>query len=656
MSAGTGEIRHQSLEGSPSAAGPAGSGTRPVFRFLDINLESLRIQEDTRAQVREAEPHGKVEVLADGTPFIRTPTARLGMPLAPTDIFGQLGQLDVHHVVVVFGLGMGQIARAVRAMYNVPIVVYEPDPAVLRTVLEYGPLEIGNVPIVSGISDLTKQWRDFAARLVDVRVLTTPGYYGAYPEEVKAFVEAIPTLLQRTAISKATYRNRAKFWVEDIIDNVELLTHSPPFLTLEGRYEGVPGFIIGAGPSLDKNVALLREAAKKGIVFATNSGAVSLAKHGIEPQVVCCIESIDASSKLAGLSFIDRVVRAFSLSAAPQTLRTGTGPLLPVHEAIAQYNGPLEELTGCGGLPMAGSVSTIAASLARMLGCSPIVLVGQDLAYSGGRTYATGTGYESSRAEIDSKTGTIHLKWNEEIIRVHGEAQGQARDREELRRVPAWGGEGEVDSGVGFAGVQHWFEATADLLRKTGSSIELVNATEGGVHIAGFEDRRLVDVLAGLPERDITAESISRDAQTAWTPISLARIIDWLETHAERSREVLRVARRLRRYASLGARATAAAKPDLVTRVYDSMERAEATLRDAVAACPLVDAWAHRAVDTAMLAVGDGESTLEVGPHRAAVDANEKSARIAGAVEQSARELETALTKAAARLDLRRGT
>lgn len=641
MSASVGEIRE---------ARAAQSGLRPVFRFLDINLESLRILEDTRNGAREVEPRGQVDMLADGTPFIRTSDARLGLPLSPSDIFGQLGQLEGHHVVVVFGLGMGQLARAVRAMYHVPVVIYEPDLAVLRTVLEYGPLEIGNIPIVSGISDLTKLWRDFAARLIDVRVLTTPGYYAAYPEEVKAFVEAIPFLLQRVAISKATYQNRAKVWVEDIIDNVELLTHSPPFLTLENRYEGVPAFIIGAGPSLDGNIHLLQQAARKGIVFATNSGAVSLAKHGIEPQVVCCIESIDASSKLEGLFFIDRVVRGFSLSASPQTLRTGSGPLLPVHEAIAQYNGPLEELTGHGGLPMAGSVSTIAASLARVLGCSPLVLVGQDLAYSGGLTYATGTGYEGSRAEVDEKTGLIHLKWNEEVIRVHGDAQGSTRDREEHRRVPAWGGQGEVDSGMGFAGVQHWFEATAELLQKTGGSIQLINATEGGVHIQGFEDRRLSDVLADLPDRDITAESIARDAHAGWTPITLDAIIAWLERHAENSRSVRRVARRLRRYATLGARATVGARPDLVTRVYDRMESTEASLKAAVAGCPLVDAWAHRAVDVAMLPVPNAGAGLEVGPRRAAVEGNEKSARVAGAVEQAARELEDALMKAAARL------
>jgi hypothetical protein len=604
--------------------------------------------------VRDAQPSGQVEVLADGTSFVRTPTARLGAPLPPAEVLRQLGQLGVHNVVVVFGLGTGQLPRAVRTMCNVPIVVYEPDPAVLRTVLEHGPLDLGPIPIVSNLSDLTKIWRDFSARLVDVRVLTTPGYYTAYPAQVREFVDMIPTLLQRTAISKATYQNRARVWVQDIIDNVELLTHSPPFLTLTGCYQGVPAFIIGAGPSLDQNVHLLRDAAKKGIIFATNSGAVALAKHGIEPQVICCIESIDSSSKLAGLPFIDRAVRAFSLSAAPATLRTGKGPLLPLHEHIAQYSGPLEDLTGYGGLPMSGSVSTIATSLARVLGCSPLVLVGQDLAYSGGRTYATGTGYESSRAEVNAETGVIALKWNDEAIRVHGHAQGTIHDQEELRRVPAWGGQGEVDSGAAFTGVRHWFATTAELLQKLDSPIEFINATEGGVHIDCWEDRRLADVLSELSEREISAQSIERDARAQWTPLPQESIVEWLEAHAAAARRVRRVARRLRRYATLGAHVTALGNPRGVSRVYDCMERAEAALRDSVVGCPLVDAWAHRAVDVAMVGRSRSLDHYEVGPHRAAVDANEKSARVAHAVEVAARELDDALTKAAVDLRARR--
>jgi hypothetical protein len=642
------------LEDGPIADAGAESGVHAASSFLEVNLESLRIPPETRATVLASEPRGHIALLEDGTAYVQVGADRLGMPLAPAEIFRQLSGMDEQHVVVIFGIGTGQVARAVRAMCRAPIVVYEPDPAVLRTLLSYGPLDLGNTVIACGIADLTRAWREFAMRLIDVRVMTTPGYYRAYPEAVREFVETVPALLQRTAISKATYQNRARVWVQDVIENVDLLQDAPPFLTLTGRYAGVPAFIVGAGPSLDRNIRELSRAAQHGIVFATNSGAVSLAAHGIEPQVVVCIESIDASSKLRDLPFIDRAVRAFSLSAAPTTLRTGRGPLLPVHEAVPQYSGPLEELTLHGGLPMSGSVSTVAFSLARVLGCSPIVLVGQDLAYSDGRTYATGTGYEASTAKVNPVTGVIDLRWNDEILRVHGAAQGAPRHQEELRRVPAWGGQGDVDSGLGFAGVHAWFESTAALMEKAGSGARLINATEGGVSIKGYEELPLGRVLDTLVPRQLSAESISRDAREAWTPITRARIQSWLESHAQATRRVRRAARRLRRYGVYAGRVTAQGAPRLVTEAYDRMERAESELRVAVVLCPLVDAWSHRAIDEALLGASPSEATslpsTSVDAHADAKAATQKSSRVASAVEQSARELEAALLDAAARL------
>lgn len=635
------------------AGGFTESGHDRAASFLEINLESLRLSAETQRAVRDAAPRGRVQVLDDGTALINDGSTLLGAPLPVSDVFAQLSGLDAQHVVVIFGIGTGQLPRLVRAMCRVPIVIYEPDPRVLRAVLEHGPLDLADIPVVSGIADLTRFWREFAMRKLDVRVLTTPGYYRAYPDDVKAFVDAIPLLLERAAITKATFQNRGKVWIQDIIANVELLEDAPPFLTLESCFKGVPAFIIGAGPSLDRNIHLLEEAATKGIVFATNSGAVALAARGIEPQVVCCIESIDASSKLAGLFFMSRAVRAFSLAAAPETLRTGAGPLLPVHEAVAQYSGPLSELTRCSGLPMSSSVSTVATSLARMLGCSPIVLVGQDLAYSGGRTYAKGTGYETSKAEIDDGSGVIHLKWNDEALRVHGEAQGPQRTHEELRRVPAWGGQGEVESGAGFTGIISWFEGTA-AATQAGGETRWINATEGGVHIEGFEDLPLAEVLAGLPERRIGAPDIASAARARWTPISRQTIADWLTAHAAAARRVRRAARRVRRHAELAAVVTRSGEARSVTRVYDQLERSEAELRAAVARCPLVDAWSHRAVDGALAAEPDEPREANLGPRGAAQESTRRSARLAGAVERAARELERALDDRAQRLRIPR--
>jgi Protein of unknown function DUF115 len=617
--------------------------------FLEANLQALPIPPETRQAIRDAEPRGQVELQGDGTPHLRVGTSRFGAELSTTEVFAKLHDVPDDNVVIVFGMAAGQLPRIARAMCKVPIVVYEPDAALLRTLFEYGPLDLGNVIIVNGIADLMRVWREFAARIMDVRVLTTPGYCAAYPEEVAAFVEVIPSLLQRTLVSKATFHNRGKIWIQDIIDNVELLLDSPPFLTLRGQYQGVPAFIIGAGPSLDKNIALLEQAAKKGLVFATNSGAVSLGKHGIEPQIVACIESIDASSKLRDLPFISRAVRAFSLTASPDTLRTGTGPLLPVHELVAQYDGPLQELTGQPGLPVSGSVSTMAFSLARFLGCSPLVLVGQDLAYTEGRTYATGTGYESSQATFDAQ-GLVHLDWNDEVLRVHGEAQGIARPREPHRRVPAWGGSGEVDSAASFANIQDWFRRSADLLRKAGSTVRLINASEGGVHIPGFEDLRLADVLPELPDRNISAAELAQKARSLWTPIEPATIQDWLERHATACKEVRRVARRIRRYAQHASHVTSSGDPRRVRPAYDRLEHAELQIREAVSQCSLVDAWAHRAIHEALQSPPAAADNTPAGPHREAREATQRSARVARAVEEAARELEQALLRGAARL------
>lgn len=628
---------------------PVAAAAQRRSYFLEANLQSLPIPPDTQAAIRAAEPRGTVELQGDGTPYLRVGSQRFGAELATDEVFAQLQELPSDNVVLIFGMAAGQLPRIARAMCKVPIVVYDPDPALLRTLFEYGPLDLGSLIVVHGAMDLMRVWSDFAVRVSDVRVLTTPGYHKAYPEEARSFVELVPSLLQRSVMSKNTLNNRAKIWVEDAIENVALLTDAAPFLTLRGRFQNVPAFIIGAGPSLDKNIELLTKAAQKGIVIATNSGAVSLGKRGVEPQVVACLESIDASSKLRELPFIDRVVRAFSLTAAPETLRTGSGPLLPVHEIIPQLDGPLEELTGQPGLPVSGSVSTMAFSLARVLGCSPLVLVGQDLAFTEGRTYAAGTGYESSTVKVDER-GVVHVDWNAEVLRVHGEAQGAARPFEPHRRVPAWGGQGQVDSIASFDNVRDFFRRTAELLKKAGSTSRLINATEGGVHIPGFEDVPLAQVLAELPDRAISAADIADQARSRWKPLERATIQAWLERHAGACHGVRRAARRVRRYAVHASRVTLSGDPRRVRPAYERLELAESEIREAVAACPLVDAWAHRAIHAALAPCASSEQDARSDPHREAREATQRSARVARAVEQAARELERALLQKAARL------
>lgn len=615
--------------------------------FLESNVLEMNLPPLTRDRLREQDSVGTVVTSPDGVEVLAHGGRFLGKPLSPEELQKALVGSSQSTLFVLFGLGVGHTARALRALTRAPIIVYEPHIGLLRTVLEQGPQDLADLDIVTNGHDLAIVWGRFAGTQRDVTIINTPGYSAAFPAECAELPAMVTRLVERVSITKNTYRKRARSWVEDILSNVELLARCSPFLALENHYKGVPAFIVGAGPSLDKNVQLLREAGKKGIVIAANSGALALGNHGISPQVIACIESIDISERLQTIPYIDHCVRAFSLAAHPNSLRTGKGPLLPIYEAIPQYSLPMEELTGVPGVSVCGSVSTAAFSLAQKLGCSPIVLVGQDMAFTQGRTYAGGTGYESSTAQVDSESGQVRLAWNEQLKKLHGTQHGQRHTSEPLMHATAWGGDGTVASGPSFMALNTWFEGMAALLQQSKTGTRLVNATEGGARVVGFEEITLRELLDGLPEIQISFNEIAEAAATVAKPRTFQDIARWALDQAALTRATRRKARRVRRLAEHATRAVDSENPKSISRAFSTLDRAELELKRAVSAVPLVDAWSHLAVDSLMQEQGaSNELDARANARRAVL----LGGRVSEAIEDSARELENILNTLAQKL------
>ena len=600
--------------------------------FLESNLQHLALSLPLRERVLASEPSAELTNLAPGEPGLRHAGRLLGG--APSDM--ELAQTLNHPsdtAYIVFGVGLGHTARALRKLTDAPIVIFEPDPGVLRSVLELGPSDLSGFDIVCSTHDLTQIWPSvFQGRRI-ATIINTPGYKDAFPEAQSELREALSQLVQRSRINHATHRLRAKDWVADVLANVELLSEHPAFLALAGKYRGVPAFIVGAGPSLGKNGAQLLHAQKKGLLFAVNSSARALSRLGVEPQVLACMESIDVSHLLSEVSFIDRVVRAFTLSAHPQTLRTGQGPLLPLWEGLAQLSVPLQELTGYPGLPVSGSVSTLAFALAQRLGCSPIVLVGQDLAYTDGRAYAPGTPYQDSRVRVSRDGGSIELDWCDTLKRTHNQNGHAMHQTEPLARTLAWGGEAEVVTSIGFNAVRHWFEGASVVLGREYPDIRLVNATEGGARIDGFEEASLETLLRDLPELNITAQDLVERARAAQPPLTKEHIAEWTRRQSARVEQARRTARRIQRLAQLCLHSsqTGGHMSDRLAR----LESAERELSQRVAEAQLLDAWSWGDVDRVMEDHADHHGDAQ----DAARQSLEFESRFGKTIDQSARSL-----------------
>lgn len=615
--------------------------------FLRTNLEQLGLPPLTHEAVASARATAEFAQLADGTPLLRRDGRLLGLPPPETEI-RRLADGSADTLFCVFGLGLGHTARALRAHTTAPIIVFEPDPGILRSVLELGPLDLPPLELTCTTHDLTQAWPSLLGNRQNVVFVPTPGYVDAFPDTAAHLRATLAQLVQRSRVNDATHRLRAREWISDLLANVHLLGEHPGFLALARKYRGVPAFIVGAGPSLGKNGHLLLQAQKKGLVFAVNTSALALGKYGAEPHVLACMESIDVSHLLAGTSAVDRAVRAFSLTAHPNTLRTGRGPLLPVYESLPQIAGPLHALTGHPGLPVSGSVSTLAFSLAQRLGCSPIVFVGQDLAYTGGRAYAPGTPYEDSSVEVSGDGRELRLNWSETLKQTHNVGGRRMHESEPLSETEAWGGAGTVLTGIAFSAVRTWLESAAVVLGREAPELELVNATEGGARIAGFQERTLEAVLAGLEDRDITPESIAAEAARTGGRLDPLAIAAWADEQAALVAAARHGARRVRRLAEATER-SARTNAENISRKLTKLTAAETALRSLVSRASLLDAWSWAAVDELM----EQHTHDDDDAKRSAERALAFEARLSRVIEDSATELETELNQLSQRLRAR---
>jgi hypothetical protein len=632
----------------PDAAIARGSGTVPIdrrARFLHENLDALAITSRTRELILAASPRGKVVRRSDGSPAIAVDELTLGA--APDERTHhawrtRLGPIR-EGVILVFGVGTGHAVRELRERTGARLVVFEPDPGVLRTVLESGPSDLGGVPIFCDRHELKTVWPMLAGASAATQMVVTAGYAQAYEADVREVTDIVHMLVQDVTVVENTRHLRYREWIRHALENAKHLTSTSPFLALAGAYANVPAFIIGAGPSLQKNAALIAEASKKGIVFCVDVAGRVLAAHGAEPQVLCCLEGLNLSHHMKALPWIDRVVRAFSMSANPASLALEGGPLLPFFETIPAF-AALSQLTKVRPVVVGGSVSTVAFSMAQQIGCSPIVLVGQDLAYTNGQTHAKGSALDASRVDVDPRSGRVTIAWSDEVRRIRqGSELGAAPESEVLFETEAWGGEGRVASTPTFNAYRLWFEVMADALRSSGN-VRLVNATEGGSRIRGFEERTLRSVLDELPELGITSAKMIAEARERRPPVPAAELRDWAREQARLARAAGKLASRLDDAARQTRKKLDPKNPRAVRERFDQLADLENELREACKRQPMLEAWAYADLQNAQKAHSrpTGEDMKDD-----AAWSLETEARVARTIARAARELAAACEETA---------
>ncbi|EAH9380397.1 DUF115 domain-containing protein [Campylobacter upsaliensis] len=258
--------------------------------------------------------------------------------------------------------------------------------------------------------------------------------------------------------------------------------------------------IVSTGPSLSKQLPLLKEVQERVVIFAADSAYPILMQNDIVPDYVCMVERTDFTAEFFKHDFGNKDDKTTFLLASlvhPNAIeylekRGRNYILIPKHLNFAQY----VDLKAFALLSSAVSVAHMAFAIALELEFKELVFIGQDLAYN--------------------DVGHSHPKDYQHSADFESEAY-------EKIKVVAYGGEGFVESHE----IWIFFRQILEDLIKYVVSAKIYNATEGGARIEGMIEKPFSECCKDFNENKqnlVKLKPLSEDKQKEYALKAYAKV------------------------------------------------------------------------------------------------------------------------------------
>ena len=423
--------------------------------------------------------------------------------------------------VSLFGLGYGYLLRRLVEKGHDKVIVYEPSIEILKGA--FGEIDLAEIIsmekvfICNDVDSVISVMRENVPGDEDIMGYQSAPYRQLFSEELKLYTNKVQNAHITSRIGVSTeYTSRLK-WVENYFGNLETFMKYPTVNTLMGRFKGVPLVIVGAGPSLARNARLLKDIKGKALIIAAITAYRPLIGYGVIPDFVICMEKVDLPEYFMD-DDRDRRIRLIlgDVSHPIMGRRVAKGKFI--------YFSPYGSLSikqapfwGVDYMPASGgSVTTVALDMGITFGCDPVIFIGQDLSFVDGKTHDDATVYKEHSVDMGAD-GLVRITYKN-YMGLEGTAQAEGTSNYTIQWIKGLNGE-MVPSKYDWVTFHQWFEDFAAHLKKSGSQVRLINATEGGAFIEGMEHITLATAIKRHVGDDRGIERILSDAERARSPV-----------------------------------------------------------------------------------------------------------------------------------------
>lgn len=380
---------------------------------------------------------------------------------------------DTETLFIIYGLGLGyHIIELYKNMGEEnKILVIEPNISMFKKAMEINDFtDLINTNSVCFCAGFSKEnLFDFYNHNIDIKTANNFKFsiFSQYDRYYRDFSNVAIAYLKEVINKEKVMINTLKHFSyemnRNLFYNFKDIIKGDTIGILKNKFNNKPAIIVSAGPSLDKNISQLKYAKGKAIIISGGRTLKPLLKNGIKPDLVVSLDP--------GIG-------------AYKVIKDHLNTNIPMVTTVVSHSGVIDEYKGkkifsnnedvyqlvegllkrqIDRIPQGGSVANMSLSLANYMGCNPMILIGQDLAYTDGKFHA-------DSATLNEKDNKILTKNNPVIKDINGN---------DVYTTQVW---------LSFL---RWFEEYIRFI----SDKMVIDATEGGAKIKGTKIMTLKETI-----------------------------------------------------------------------------------------------------------------------------------------------------------------
>lgn len=265
------------------------------------------------------------------------------------------------------------------------------------------------------------------------------------------------------------------FGLENNYKNVDAIIENSDLREIKNKFRGYPAIIVASGPSLDKNIDILQKAQDKAVIITCDASYQACRKHNVKPDAIASIERGEATYKFyyEGKTFDENMVLVGPSLLWPKLIEEYPGRKIITNRVNYGIDKWWEDnFDNFYYLEQGASCANVAFIYAFYAGCNPIILMGQDLAYTENKIHSDLT----------------HTKY---------EGANQGKSKEGLLVEDIYG------NMIPTAGVYNWFRNWFEAMIIAFPDLKVIDATEGGAKIHGSEIMTLQEAISAYCRQEI---------------------------------------------------------------------------------------------------------------------------------------------------------